>query len=292
MEDVEERNTSGHDWRAGFQRFIYRFYDQRGRDFIWRRDTSPYIVFLSEFMLQQTQTSRVEQKLPEFLRVFPDFASLAAARLSQVLSLWQGMGYNRRAGYLHRSAQEVVQRYHGFLPEDPQLLRSLPGIGSYTSNSIPAFAYNRPTVFIETNIRRVYLHHFFHGQQGVADGDLMPLIAETLDTLNPRRWYYALMDYGAYLSRIVINPNRRSRQYTKQSPFEGSVRQVRGAILRILTTQGQGVSRDEVYTRVYQDLGLGDSPPRDYETRFLQASSSLINDGLILQDGDGTYNIP
>ena len=124
--------------------------------------------------------------------------------------------------------------HRGSIPDDTAALVALPGIGAATAASIRAFAFDAPVVFIETNIRRVFIHEFFPGREAVADAELLPLVAAALDRRSPREWYYALMDYGAALARQVPNPNRRSRTYTRQSRFEGSDRQVRGAILRAL----------------------------------------------------------
>ncbi len=151
-----------------------------------------------------------------------------------MLAVWQGLGYNRRAVALHRSARILALEHRGAVPDDTAALVALPGIGAATAASIRAFAFDAPVVFIETNIRRVFIHEFFPGREAVADAELLPLVAAALDRRSPREWYYALMDYGAALARRVPNPNRRSRTYARQSRFEGSDRQVRGAILRAL----------------------------------------------------------
>jgi A/G-specific adenine glycosylase len=213
----------------------------------WRETRDPYRILVSEVMLQQTQVERVRAKYGEFLAEFPDVASLAAASLDRVLARWQGLGYNRRAIALHRCAGDIVRRHGGRVPEDQAALVALPGIGGATAGAIRAFAYDAPAVFIETNIRRVFIHEFFPGQDAVADAELLPLAAAALDRRHPREWYYALMDYGTALPRRVPNPNRRSRAYARQSRFEGSDRQARGAILRALlggeTRTGSGLAR-------------------------------------------------
>ena len=195
-------------------------------------------------MLQQTQVERVGTKYPEFIARFPNFRALAAASVSDVVSAWQGMGYNRRALALKRLAEIVVERYGGVLPKDPKILDSLPGIGWATACAIMAFAYGRAFPFIETNIRRVFIHFFFPRARKVSDAKILVRVAATLDTRNPREWYYALMDYGSYLARTVPNPNRRASQYRRQSPFEGSERQLRGRILAFLTKRGIAVRID------------------------------------------------
>jgi A/G-specific adenine glycosylase len=221
--------------KTAFQQTIWSFYRQQGRTFAWRNAPNPYCVVVSEIMLQQTQTYRVAPKYEQFIITFPTFAALAAAPLRDVLSVWQGLGYNRRGKALHEIAQKVVDEYAGLLPNNPTILETFPGIGAATAGSICAFAFNVPTVFIETNIRTVYLHFFFQGQDDVHDKQLLPLIEQTLDTSNPREWYYALMDYGVYLKKLHANPSRRSAHHTKQSKFEGSDRQIRGMIIKLLT---------------------------------------------------------
>jgi len=220
-----------------FQQFIWDFYYTQGRDFAWRNVDDPYHVVVSEIMLQQTQTYRVAPKYEQFIELFPDFSTLAHAPLRYVLSAWQGLGYNRRGMYLQQIAQRVMQEFHGKLPSDPEILQTFPGIGLNTAGSICAFAFNKPVIFIETNIRTVFLHTFFKDVIQVHDKELLPLIASTLDHENPREWYYALMDYGVLLKRLYPNPSRKSKHHITQSKFEGSDRQIRGKIIKVLTEQ-------------------------------------------------------
>lgn len=217
-----------------FQSLIWAFYKNNGRHFDWRNVNDPYKVLVSEIMLQQTQTYRVAPKYELWITEFPDFQSLAAAPLRDVLSIWQGLGYNRRAKFLQQTAQKVVAEFNGLLPNDPEILVNFPGIGPNTAGSICAFAFNSPTIFIETNIRAVYIHSFFKDKEKVSDKELYPFIQQTVDMINPREWYYALMDYGVVLKSQFKNPSRKSVHHTKQSKFEGSHRQIRGAILREL----------------------------------------------------------
>jgi A/G-specific adenine glycosylase len=222
-----------------FRRLIRGFYESYGRPMPWRETRDPYRIFVSEIMLQQTQVSRVKEKYPELTERFPSFEALAAAELRDVLLAWQGLGYNRRAKFLHRAAQMIVTRHDGALPRDPSLLVDLPGVGPNTAGSLAAFAYNLPVVFIETNIRRVFIHFFFRDAEEVHDRDILPLVDQTLDREDPRTWYYALMDYGAMLAKWFPNANRRSAHYSRQSPFENSDRQIRGRLLRMLGEHGQ-----------------------------------------------------
>lgn len=224
---------------AAFKKLILDYWRRHGRhDLPWRRTTDPYRILVSEVMLQQTQVPRVIDKYSEFLRSFPTFRALAAASPARVLKVWQGLGYNRRALMLRRCARAVVGEHNGKLPGEYSVLRTLPGIGPYTAGALLAFAFNKPYPIIETNIRRVYLHHYVPRSRNVTDAALMPLVARTMDRRDPRRWFSALMDYGTHLAATVANPNRRSRHHVRQSVFEGSVRQLRGRILRQLTTSG------------------------------------------------------
>lgn len=199
-------------------------------------------------MLQQTQVSRVRTKYTEFITELPSFEQLAAAPQAEVVRLWQGLGYNRRALWLKAAAKMVVSEFDGQLPTEPTELRKLPGIGPNTAGSIAAFAFNAPVVFIETNIRRVFIHHCFADREGVNDAEILPLIEQALDGEEPREWYWALMDYGSYLATQLPNPNRRSKHYTKQSKFAGSDRQIRGEVLRLLLSGA--ISRQDLSTRL------------------------------------------
>jgi A/G-specific adenine glycosylase len=218
--------------QAIFRERVWDYYHQFGRDLVWRHDPTPYQVLVSEVMLQQTQVARVQVKYDEWMSRFPTLEVLALASVSEVLASWQGLGYNRRGLWLHRAAQIIHSQYEGVVPSDPGILVTLPGIGPNSAGSIAAFAYDVPVVFIETNIRRVYLHEFFPNAHDVSDAQLRPLIEATLDREFPREWYYALMDYGSHLGVSMPNPNHRSKAHRPQSKFEGSSRQVRGAILR------------------------------------------------------------
>jgi len=220
-----------------FQQMVLSYYNNYGREMAWRNTTDPYLILVSEIMLQQTQVERVKIKFPEFIAAFPDFASLAVAPLDKVLTVWQGMGYNRRAIALQKCAVRVIHEYCGILPADVDILTTFPGIGRATASSIAAFAFNLPVVFIETNIRRVFIHFFISGTDTVNDADLLPIVEQALYQKNPRVWYWALMDLGSALKKTVPNPNRRSVHYSKQSPFEGSDREIRGTIIRMLLAE-------------------------------------------------------
>lgn len=215
---------------------VWTYYRNNGRYSLpWRNTRDPYNILVSEMMLQQTQVERVIPKYTAFLKKFSTVQKLAKASLRDVLILWQGLGYNRRAKMLHRCAQIIVNDYKSTFPTIESELQKLPGIGTYTSAALVAFAYNTPTSLIETNIRTVYLHHFFGGVDEVTDAEILKIIGRTADTENPREWYYALMDYGSYLKKEYKNTNTKSAHYTKQSVFKDSDRQIRGAVIRLLT---------------------------------------------------------
>ena len=192
-------------------------------------------------MLQQTQVSRVLPKYQEFMQRFPTIQDLAAAPLSDVLSSWSGLGYNRRAKFLHAAAGKVVSDFGGKLPESREQLVSLPGVGPNTAGAILAYAFNQPVIFIETNIRTVLFHHFFADRTDIDDRELLPILQQACDAEHPREWYWALMDYGTHLKLTAGGNISQSRHYARQSKFEGSRRQVRGQVLRELTAGARGV---------------------------------------------------
>lgn len=226
-----------------FQQIVWDYYRHHGRDLPWRQPScTPYAILVSELMLQQTQVQRVVPKYQQFLGVFSDVESLAAAQFQDVLAVWNGLGYNRRAKYLLEAARQIVNRYNGLLPDDPEQLEQLPGVGPNTAAAIVAYAFNRPVVFIETNIRSVFIHHFFEDAELIHDRQLLPLIKQSLDQEHPREWYWALMDYGSHLKSAGSNPSRSSSHYKKQSRFEGSRRQLRAQVLRRLLADPQSLS--------------------------------------------------
>lgn len=217
---------------------IKAHYKKHGRTHLpWRNTKDPYKILVSELMLQQTQVERVVPFYKTFIRTFPNPKSLAAAPLSRVLTLWQGLGYNRRAKFLHDAAKAIAASN---FPKTAEGLEALPGVGHYTARAVAAFAYNAPEVFVETNIRTVFIHHMFAHKKKVADTELLPLVEQALkrSRMQPRDFYAALMDYGSYLKRSGVRLNTRSKHYAKQTKFEGSARQKRAAKLRALLAKG------------------------------------------------------
>jgi A/G-specific adenine glycosylase len=258
-----------------FQRDIYAYYEHHRRDLPWRNTRNAYHILVSEIMLQQTQVERVIKKYGEFIAAFPDVSSLAGASLKDVLGVWQGLGYNRRARALLLAAGIIVTTWGGKVPASVEELSRLPGIGKTTAGEIVAFAFNLPVVFIETNIRRVFIHHFFSEEAAVKDKEIIPLVEATLDRGNPRDWYYALMDYGAVLTKAAGNPNRRSAHYKKQSSFANSDREIRGAIVRVLLKEPV-LTRDELQQRV------GVEP-----ARMERILSGMMGECLVREDNGG-----
>ncbi|MCF7815816.1 MAG: A/G-specific adenine glycosylase [Candidatus Pacebacteria bacterium] len=218
-----------------FVREVWDYYNRHGRHCLpWRLTKNPYRIFVSELMLQQTQVERVIPKYKSFLKCFPTLPKLAKASLREVLKEWQGLGYNRRAKAIHDCAKIIIQKHKGKIPRTYEELVDLPGIGKYTAGAVMAFSYNKPVPIIETNIRTVFIHNFFKGRSDISDSEIFQLTGIVLDTENPREWYYALMDYGAHLKQVEGNLNNQSKHYVKQSTFENSDRQIRGAIVRML----------------------------------------------------------
>jgi A/G-specific adenine glycosylase len=263
---------------ARFRDAVFRYYAANGRDDLpWRKTRDPYRILVSEFMLQQTQVRRVLDHYGRFVESFPDFHALASARLRSVLSAWSGLGYNRRALMLKKTAGIVASEHNGALPAAVDDLTALPGVGAATAGAVMAFAFGIAYPFIETNIRAVFIHFFFSGVQRVRDAEIMPLVRQTLDAEDPRSWYYALMDYGVMLKRSHGKAPRGSVRRTGQGRFEGSDRQARGLIIRALLERDMGKRELERAT------GLG-------MERLRSNASKLEREGMISRER-GKYTI-
>lgn len=251
-----------------FRQNVLAHYKAHGRhDLPWRKTHDAYHVLVSEMMLQQTQVARVIPKYKAFLKRFPTVRALARASLSEVLILWSGLGYNRRAKFLYESAQYCVQKYKAVFPPDEKLLETFPGIGPYTARAVCAFAYDMPVVFVETNIRTVYIEAFFKNKKVVSDTAILELVEKTLPKKNIRQWYSALMDYGAFLKEKGSVVHRKSTLYKKQPPFDGSLRKIRGGILKDL------IGGPMTYRALQEKYG----------DRCHEALSALRTEGLVQQ---------
>lgn len=236
-----------------FQSIIWENYKNHPRKFPWRETRNPYHIFISEFMLQQTQAERVVEKYNLFISKFPDFESLAKASLDEVIILWQGLGYNRRAVWMKQAAERIYKEYNNALPQDPKILEEFKGIGHATAREMTIFSYNIREPFIETNIRRVFIYFFFADKQKIEDNQILQLVDKTIDDQNPREWFYALMDYGVMLKKKFPkeNPNLKSAKYVKQLKFQGSNRQLRGKILKLIIDNA-GIEIDNLIKKLQE----------------------------------------
>lgn len=223
----------------------------------WRTNLDPYWVMLSEVMLQQTQVARVMEKFPLFVGRFPTVQSLADASLADVLGAWIGLGYNRRAKFLHQAARDLCKFHEGRVPADVEALAALPGIGINTAMAIAVYAFNQAHAFVETNVRTVFIHHFFEGSHGVSDKDILRLVEASVDLRSPREWYWALMDYGAWLKKEHGNLSRRSSSYTRQTKFQGSERQKRAAVLRCVVDKVRVSEAEIAFVTGYAACDIG-----------------------------------
>lgn len=260
-----------------FQETVWGHYREHGRELPWRMPEpdgsfDAYKIWVSEIMLQQTQVPRVIPKYYEFLHIFPTVKELADAELGQVLQVWNGLGYNRRAKFLWQAARAVVSDRNSILPEKIEELVQLSGVGYNTAAAILTYAYNQPHIFVETNIRSVFIHHFFTDGDKIDDKELLPFVEAALDREHAREWCWALMDYGNYLKKTVGNAARASKHFTKQSAFHGSLRQIRGHVIRELT------DGSKTYTELYASM------PDQRLTSVLEA---LVAEDMVHRSEDG-----
>ena len=262
---------------------------QRGvelyRELPWRNIEDAYAVLVSEVMLQQTQVTRVLKYWTRWFELFPSVDALAAADTASVLEAWQGLGYNRRALALKRSCEECSATRAGILPRTVDELVLPPGIGPATAAGVVAFAYNKPAVYLETNVRSVFLHELFPESEGVPDKVIAPYIADTCSAGNPRGWYYALLDYGAHLKAQGVNPSRRSAHYARQSAFKGSHRQKRSFLLRQVLAAPEGVARYEL-ARSLNEAEVQAGRAEVDEAAFNALVAELVAEGFFHEDGD------
>lgn len=262
-----------------FRLRILSFYERHGRNFSWRQTSDPYHILLSEVMLQQTQTSRVEPKYELFLSLWPTFADLAGSSLDELLFHWKGLGYNRRALNLRKSAK-MTEAWNWTIPDDPLLIASLPGVGKSTAAALLAFCYQHKSIYLETNIRRVLLTCFFAEEEAVKDRQLENLLASLADGVQDMKsWYYALMDYGVLLKQLLPNANVRSAHYAKQSTFENSNRQIRGALIHLLSDTGPK-ERDQIPALL-----------ASFEEDRIQACLGQLQSEGFVEEMDGIYRI-
>ncbi len=254
-----------------FRQKVLAHYDKNGRDMPWRHLSNDqqlrlYQVVVSELMLQQTQVTRVTLKYQCWMKRFPSMQECAESDFSDILAEWQGLGYMRRARYLHDICKQLTSVERATY----ELLCSQKGIGPNTAAAIMAYTYNEPLAFVETNIRTVYIHEFFHDMPLVSDSDIREAVNNTMDRDEPRIWFWALMDYGSYLKKTGKR-NHQSAHYVRQSAFEGSNRQLRAKILKAVL-QSTSLAYDEVLLR-FDDA------------RSAACIDALVQDGLLRRVG-------
>lgn len=263
-----------------FNTFLKQYYKEKKRILPWRENINSYYIFVSEFMLQQKQVSRVINYFNSFIEKFPTFKALSQAPQSAILESWSGLGYNRRAMYLHQGAKIITEQYKEFIPDSVKILKKIKGIGEYTASALVTYSYNRPTLFVETNIRTVCFSIFeqYFSEEKISDKQLIELIEQIIDKENPREWYYAMMDLGTELKKILPKAHlKKSSSYQKQSLFVGSMRAIRGKIIKILTNNNQQkVIRKEL------ELLCNDQ-------RADSCITNLIKEGLIEEQEDFLY---
>lgn len=190
------------DQPAVLQQALLAWFAANARDLPWRRTRDPYCILVAETMLQQTQVERVLPKYAAFLARFATLYDLAAAPAAEVIRLWSGLGYNRRAVNLQRAVQTVRDEYDGVFPRDVELLRRLPGIGPYTAGAVACFAFEQDVPFIDTNIRRVLLRLLFDPTDSdppPGDRRLLELAAALIPTGQGWAWNQGLMELGALI---------------------------------------------------------------------------------------------
>lgn len=273
------------------RRILLRWYGVHRRDLPWRHTRDPYHILVSEIMLQQTQVSRVQEKYHEFLREFPTLQALAIATSGDVIRVWAGLGYNRRALFLQRTAQAVMQEYDGVFPQSIDLLKKLPGVGDYTARAILSFAFEQPVPMMDTNHRRFYQRVFF-GLNTKKDDQLLKQAEVVLPPKASYDWNQALMDFGSMmcLSGVprcgecplkryckaypgVLKNNKTTRQQNKKTiTFRETDRYVRGRIIDQLRNV-DGLSINNVLQE-FSQYG---------EERVKRIVADLIDDGLIVE---------
>jgi A/G-specific adenine glycosylase len=213
-----------------FQKKIFMFYRNNKRDLPWRNTTDPYKILLSEFMLQQTQVIRVIDYYEKWITKWPTIHDMSEASRVEVLKTWMGLGYNTRAVNLHKAAQKIVSEFKGDVLEAMKQYKDIPGVGRYTSQAVQIFATNADLVTVDTNIRRIFIKEFCLSEK-ISNAKLWSLAETCLPKGKSRDWHNALMDYGAL---HMTSKKTGIKPKTQQSQFQGSDRQIRAQILRIL----------------------------------------------------------
>lgn len=257
-----------------FQKKIFSWWNTNKREFPWRETSDPYKIMVSEFMLQQTQTTRVIDKYLTFIDKFPSLEHLSEASPAEIIELWSGLGYNRRALWLQEAAKKIVSL--GFFPKTPENLKRLKGIGDYTSRSILIFAFNYNLATVDTNIRRILIAEGF-ANENFSDRELLNVATKLVPEKLSRDWHNALMDYAS----LVLTPTKTGiKPKTTQPKFSGSNRELRGQILKLLTT-GKHIKIDEIKEKTNSD-----------KEKLLNVLKALEKDGLIKLSDKNKISLP
>lgn len=275
---------------------VLAWYRPRRRAYAWRRGRrDPYRTLVSEVMLQQTQAGRAEPSFLSFLTRFPDVSTLAAASRADVLRAWSGLGYNRRAVALHEAARAIVRDHRGSVPRDVSALERLPGVGPYTASAVASIGHGEPVAAVDTNVRRICAR-----VSHAAEPDEVPAAAlaadvdRWLDRSDPGAWNQALMDLGRFVCRPAPRCDecplstacrfRRAGRTARpsgrrQPPFEGSARQIRGAVVRLLRER-----RWATEATIARRTG---HPPRDVRS----AVAALVAEGILERTPSGAARL-
>lgn len=231
------KNMSKQNSENSFIKLVLSYHNQYGRhDLVWRKKITAYRIIVSEIMLQQTQVARVLPKFNQWMTLYPTLKELRIATFKDILILWQGLGYQRRAKTLCDISQSYTR-----IPSSYEKLLEIKGIGKYTAGAVCAFACNKFTYpLLETNIRTALIEQFHQREDDIHDhilyDDLLRLEKNSrVQKVGARIWYYALMDYGAHLKQQKISHNIKSVHHVKQSPYRGSTRELRAKILFAVT---------------------------------------------------------
>lgn len=271
-----------------FQKKILKWWSKNKRDLPWRRTSDPYKILVSEVMLQQTQVHRVIPKYAEFIEEFPTVKALAIASPARIIKSWKGMGYNRRALFLRQMTRTIVEQYEGEVPKDVKELVKLPGLGRYTARAILVFAYGQEVALVDTNIRQIITHFFFHDAPQ-KESVIEAVAQQLLPKGKSWEWHQALMDFGAIeLSKFNRLKRRDEPAGTYQHrrnlvPFRGSNRFYRG---RILDRLREGEIQQKKL--IGEHISLYDKP-RSFMRVII---ASLLKDGLIECTSYGILRLP
>lgn len=252
-----------------FQRKIFTWWQKNKRDLPWRHTHDPYLILISEVMLQQTQVFRVIPKYREFIAMYPTVKDLSKASTADVLRIWKGMGYNRRALYLKQTAQTIVSQYNGIVPKDDTKLRGLSGVGTYTASAIQVFAFKKDVAMVDTNIRRIITHYFLKDKPQ-KETIILDIATQLVPQHNSWAWHQALMDYGA----LVLSKRKSIKRIVKKTsiPFALSDRYFRGRMLDDLRVKSMRInSLKKKYSNEY----------KIFDEKFMHVLTGLIKDGLI-----------